>query len=231
MSQVIWGNGYFKSKHKTLFFKHWIECGFVLVNDLFTKHGKWLQSDEIFTKLLNKRNWLIELTILKKTVNKVVSKIDSTICKYIQQKLFLNVNFYHMKVLINPYLIKSRYIYCLLLKNKSVRPYSEKKWERILNISLSHNEWSNIYCNNFCPIKYKKLCEFKYKILLDILLCGYTVNKWNSTVSSICKYYNIKESITHMLYECKKIKPINQLGNLFSFQSTDNMKMCIQYLN
>ena len=64
MSQVILGNEYFKSKQKTLFFKHWIESGFVFVKDLFTKDGKWLQSDEIFTKLLNKRNWLIELTIL-----------------------------------------------------------------------------------------------------------------------------------------------------------------------
>ena len=151
---------------------------------------------------------MIELTIPKKTVGKVVSKIDSTICKYMQQKLFLNVNFYHRKVLINPYLIKSRDIYHLFLKKKNVRPYSEKKWERILNISLSHNEWSNIYCNNFYPIKYKKLCEFKYKILLDILPCGYIVSKWNSKVSSVCKYCNIKESITHMLYECNRIKPI-----------------------
>ena len=27
-------------------------------------------------------------------------------------------------------------------------------------------------------------------------------------VSSICKYCNIKESLTHMLYECNRIKPI-----------------------
>ena len=54
----------------------------------------------------------------------------------------------------------------------------------------------------------KKLCEFKYKILLDNLPCGYIVSTWNSKVSSVCKYCNIKESITHMLYECNKIKPI-----------------------
>ena len=40
--KVIWGNEYFKSKHKTLFFKHWIESGFVFVKYLFTKDGKWL---------------------------------------------------------------------------------------------------------------------------------------------------------------------------------------------
>ena len=29
LSQVIWGNKYFKNKHKTLYFRNWVESGFL----------------------------------------------------------------------------------------------------------------------------------------------------------------------------------------------------------
>ena len=125
-----------------------------------------------------------------------------------QRSLVLNVNFYHRKHLINPYLLESKYIYRLIVNSKCTRPYSEKKWQRILSVSLTKSDWSKIYCNNYYPLKYKKLCEFKYKILLDILPCGNSVSKWNSKVSNVCKYCKSNEDVPHMLFECKMIKPI-----------------------
>ena len=47
LTQVIWGNEYFKNKHQTLYFKNWIDSGFTFVKDLLDIEGNWLTSDEI----------------------------------------------------------------------------------------------------------------------------------------------------------------------------------------
>ena len=65
-----------------------------------------------------------------------------------------------------------------------------------------------MYLNNLRTLKYKKFSEFKYKILRNILACGDRISKWNKSVSNECVFCKCKEDISHMLYECTRIKPI-----------------------
>ena len=55
-------------------------------------------------------------------------------------------------------------------------------------------------------IQSKKVAEFKYKMLLDILPCGQKVNRWNKNV--LCAYGNVVENIYHMLYKFVGVKSL-----------------------
>ena len=41
LSSVIWGNVIFKFNNKCMFFKHWIQSGFIYVKDLFDVYGNF----------------------------------------------------------------------------------------------------------------------------------------------------------------------------------------------
>ena len=78
-SESIWGNELFKTKEKCLFFKNWIDSGFLLVKDLFEYDGTFI-STEVLNKLKNKSNWITELNVIHKKVTKIG---DPSICQFI----------------------------------------------------------------------------------------------------------------------------------------------------
>ena len=93
-SQIIWRNEYFKMNDQYLFYKNWLESGFIYVKDLFDKEGSWLTETAILCKLKNKTNWIAEWTLIKKVVSKQTKKFDSTICPYIQNSIFKQTRFF-----------------------------------------------------------------------------------------------------------------------------------------
>ena len=208
LTQVIWGNEYFKNKHQTLYFKNWIDSGFTFVKDLLDIEGNWLTSDEIINRLSITTNWIIELSILRKILNKVLKKTDVKTCKYIQKPLLFNPNFYYKNKLIQPMEMTTKELYHILTNKKCTRSYVEGKWEKVFGLKLNAKDWQNIYSLNLYSLRYKKFSEFKYKILLDFLPCGNKLYKWNNTVSENCNLCNTKEDVCHMLYSCETIKCI-----------------------
>ena len=208
MTQTIWGNEYFKQKHKTLYFKNWIKSGFILVKDLFQDNGHWLEEIEVLNSLQNTSNWIVEYMTLKKVIGKVSKKHDTKIVLYIQKPLLEKLTFTIKDNIIDPMSIKPKEMYNILIARKFERPYSEKMWERILGLKLLRADWSAIYIYNMKALEYKKFAEFKYKVLLNILPCGEKIHKWNRNVSDCCAFCKDKESIIHILYECKRVKEI-----------------------
>ena len=73
---------------------------------------------------------------------------------------------------------------------------------------MTREDWEKVYIVNTKKIQNKKIAEFRYKILNNILPCGQKVNKWNKAVSPLCNYCNMVESISHMLFECVRVKSI-----------------------
>ena len=105
-SQSIFGNELFRFKDRPLCFKNWLECGFVLVKDLFHE-GKWISEDYIVHKLKNKQNWISEYTILKKLIGNIATRFDAQGCLYIN-----TANAFRRRVTIG------RTVYDLSLLNK-----------------------------------------------------------------------------------------------------------------
>ena len=65
-----------------------------------------------------------------------------------------------------------------------------------------------MYTQNFKCLKYSKFTEFKFKIIHNVLPCGKQLCRWNNNYSGLCVYCGEVENITHLLYECSRIKNI-----------------------
>ena len=79
----------------------------------------------------------------------------------------------------------------------------------------------------------KKIAEFKYKILLSILVCGQKVNKWGKNVSAECAFCTESEDIWHMLYSCPSVKHVwSVLSNCLKLNiMLKHVILCIPYQN
>ena len=67
----------------------------------------------------------------------------------------------------------------------------------------------------------RRLAEFNYKLICNILANGYIVSKWDKSVSSKCTNCNENHTSEHMLFNCQRIQPIwNQLSDILKINFT-----------
>ena len=65
--QKIWGNRFITNNNQVLFFKEWIDAGFIYVADLF-KNGKFIQQHYLLEKLHSKSKWIVQYLSLKQSI-------------------------------------------------------------------------------------------------------------------------------------------------------------------
>jgi len=221
LSAPIWCNKNFTNKGKALLFKHWINSGFCWVKDLFDKNGAFLDDNVIYSRLVNKQNWLAELMIIKKTVKKYGSVYKDLSCaKYI------NININRITFVVNNKLFflddqKCKFFYRALVIKKCVRPYIEKWWEKELNINVSFFEWANIYINKVHSLPIKKISEFMYKMIHKLTVSRDILYKWKKTQSNRCPVCNEIETVKHIYYECKRVNDMwTKIGQILKVKIT-----------
>lgn len=66
----------------------------------------------------------------------------------------------------------------------------------------------------------KKIAEFNYKLLNNILCNNLYLSKWNSQVNKKCKVcQNDTENIRHLIFDCKNVQKIwNAISDFVTFQ-------------
>ena len=80
---------------------------------------------------------------------------------------------------------KSKMFHKSFIRKNSTRHYMEKVWEtKLFNQTYNSSEWSNIYSRMVKSVPCKKLSEFQYKLLYNLIYRGYILNKWKPSVSS-----------------------------------------------
>ena len=208
LSQVIWGNEYFKTKNKCLFFINWIPSDIIYVKDLFDANGEWISEKEILNKLSKKYNWIAKYSLIKKIVGKQIKKFDGSIGKYIQNPMLKCTSFYALGKYWGIQDIKSNVMYGIAVEKTVLQPYSRWMWEKLCPVNLNASDWTETYKSNICHLKHKKFDEFKFKILHDILPSRNKVSKWRKDVSPNCEYCNEPEDTSHMLYKCERVLDI-----------------------
>ena len=130
-SRSIWGNELFKTKEKCLFFKNWINSGFLLVKDLFDNDGTFISTEKVLNKLKNKSNWITEFFVLKNVIHKKVTKIgDPSICLFIQNSCYKDVSFISTHGIVHPENISTKDMYQTLVEKKAKRSYTESMWQK-----------------------------------------------------------------------------------------------------
>ena len=220
-TSCIWGNNNLMINGKCVFYKNWIKSDILHIKDLFDNSGCFLSEQHIKNLLCNKTNWMIEYLTIKQLVMKHIRKyhFDTSKINYINIKENICQQMLVGKLLINVSDIKSKTFYELLIKNKISPHYMRRRWCCKFNISVSYNEWSDIYIRKVKNVIHKKLAEFNFKIINGVLSNGYIVNKWNKSVSGVCQICKENDTSEHMLFLCPRINKLwSSISEIIKFK-------------
>ncbi len=72
-------------------------------------------------------------------------------------------------------------------------------------------DWSNIYIHQICKKTDKKLAEFNYKLICNILCTRSHISKWNPNINSNCAHCGQRQTVKHLLYECIRVQSVWKL--------------------
>ena len=213
LSSIIWGNNIFKFKNKCLYYDNWIKAGIIYARDLFNLNGNFLSGEQIFHLLPDKRKWMSEYSIIKK-VFKPHTKTFNTLNAY-HINIHCNTLFFNGQKMVELKTAKSKLFYEIGVKMIATRHYMEKCWNVTFGHKYLHCEWKNIYLRKIKNIPCKKISEFNYKILHNLLVTGYILSKWNKNIPPECLSCGAIDTPEHLLFQCNRVKTIwNKVGTL-----------------
>lgn len=206
LNHVIWNNDLLKVNNKFLFIPNWIKSGIIYIKDLFYTDGSLLPDFQIKNKLINTQNWIAELFLIKNAIkpyfkygtlinnNKNINtnfKIRMSNLKYIDVRKQCAKDFYRLFVDI-----------------KFIKPITQKYWKRTFetqNVII----WKSIYEQKIINMCDKKVSEFNYKILNNLVTCKSNLMKWKLSDNDLCDMCGTnKQDTEHMLFTCPSIQSI-----------------------
>ena len=167
-------------------------------------HGNFISGEELFHKLKDTKNWIIEYKILQKAISKIWKEklvtVNMTTKVKKQFQPFLSID---KKVEYNiPK--KARDYYDILIRRVRKRTFMEKHWS---NLFPDRPTWTKIY---ECRLKHqniKKLSDFHFKLLHKILPCEENLFRWKISDSNRCRFgCPFVENYNHLFVTCPKQK-------------------------
>ena len=90
-----------------------------------------------------------------------------------------------------------------LLSKKNIKPCYQTVLRRKLNIKQAY--WKQIYQCKICDMPDKRLAEFNYKLLNNILCNKAFLGKCKQDTHSQCNMCMINEFSKHLIFECKNV--------------------------
>ena len=208
LKEPIWSNMRFLHKGKSIFFPNWSKSNILFVKDLFSAKGILKSPDEIIRILENKSNWICEYKIIRAIFKKYEKQYDFSLNIYVKE------NSQNSR---NRDTFTTKYFYDILLKKKFTTPAIQIKYTKEFN--LSKQDWENIYMNKIYRIKDKKIAEFNYKLINNILSNNYFVSKIEKNSAFLCKGCPQVENTRHLIFECKNVKNLwKNISNYIGFE-------------
>jgi len=207
LTQILWGNNMFKHKGKCLLYSNWIHSKIIHVKDLYDDDGNFINGAVFYEKLNAKSNWITEYMTLKNVVHKITKryKIDTTAGKYINIKEICKPVVVTRNSTVTIIDNKTKFFYEILVRNKFKRTYMEHVWKKELDTYIDCSYWEKIYKRVCCNIFDKKLCEFRYKLLHNLLCCNAKLHLWRIRSSDKCNDCEEKGTVKHMLLNCAEV--------------------------
>jgi len=213
LSSPLMGNVLIKHKGKCLYLKNWLQSNIRYVKDLYDKNGNFMNETVLQQKLCNKTNWIAEYTSVKQAVGLYKNTFNTEMAEYTNITTFKYL--VHNNKCYDVMNMKSKQFYDILINKKIIRSHMESVWSREFDIVNHVEVWSKIYIRNVMTFPIRKVAEFNYKILQNILCTGYILNKWNKACSANCSYCKKTESPKHLLFECIRINKLwNNVGRV-----------------
>ena len=191
LQQPIFGNKYITytqgNKSKCPYIKHWINSGIKYIKDLKINNGK-IDVTYIHHKMTNKRNIHNEILIVMKSLKKHVIHISNDPSNVLP---ITHISIDKIK--------KAKYFYLKLVSQIQEKSHVEYKWNISMNMNIT---FTDVYLRKISNIKDKKIAEFNYKIIHNILPCGVNLLKWKKKDHDKCDICGQKETIEHLIFEC-----------------------------
>ena len=207
LAQPIFCNSLFSIKGKCIYFKNWIESGFVWIKDLYDENGVFITSNDVVKRLNVKMNWISEYLNVKKVVERIGCKFGNK--EYAKYTNIIHNSMINTKKGVFDFCCqKSKFFYELLIEKKCKRPYMEKSWAKQFDKEISIAKWEQIYTRRINGLPDKKLSEFVYKLMQNLILCRNVLFKWKRCSACICPICGDVETIKHVYFDCKLIRNI-----------------------
>ena len=202
LSEPIWFNKRLMLSNKPVFISNWTKSGILYVKDLYI-NGIFINENDCRDKLIYKANWMSEYIRVKKMFKKITHLFNTENAQFINIKktwtLLNNNNLHCMKYQ------KSTFYYEILIKKKCIRNYMEKVWERDFNVEIN---WQSIYITRVWKNVDRKLAEFNYKILCNIINTRTNISRWNRNINENCQYCGTRQTPRHLLIECTRVQDL-----------------------
>ncbi len=201
LAEPIWLNKRFKFNKKPIFISNWVKSGILYVKDLFI-NNELIKEERIFQTLRYKHNWIAEYSKVKKIFEKTIDKFNPQNATFINIKnkwdILVGNNIFSVK------LQKSTFYYNILIEKKFQKNYMEHAWQR--DFEIPEINWENVYYNQVWDIKDRKLGEFNYKLLCNVICTKSNISKWNRNINDKCTFCNLKQTVKHLLFDCPRVK-------------------------
>ncbi len=202
LSQPIWLNSMFQHNNKPLLYQNWTKSNIFYVKDLFNRNGSFISETDIIEMLDNKSNWISEYVKIKTLFKRHKDMFNTSNATYVNIKtthtMLVNNNVHCIRDQ------KSKFYYKILVNKKFYRNFMESKWER--DFTIDKSEWEGIYNRMIWSLPDKKISEFNFKVLHNIVQTREKICVWNRNINNQCQFCYQKHSVFHLLYECVRIK-------------------------
>ncbi len=209
MQSVIWGNKNIMIKsnqHKkdiTLYYESWIQVGLIYVKDLLIIDGK-ISDNYIFQKLNRKVNFLSEKykvsIAMRKYRHLLGYNVPNEMIFTLPREPILPGN---ENILVSQQ--PSKFYYTELVKKKSV-DMNLGFWTTKLLTPIP--DIQEIMKKKIVEIKEKKIAEFNYKFVNNIVACGKMLSKWKPFINEKCDLCNEYDTQCHIIFECSIVRNI-----------------------
>ncbi len=127
-SEPIWFNIRYQYKKKPIFISNWSKSGIKYIKDLFNDQGNFVSENYIFNKLIDTRNWIAQVSLIKNIFKSLSYEYNTRNAKFINIKT--NWTFICNNSVYNIIGEKSSLFYKILIDKKFERNYMEEVWER-----------------------------------------------------------------------------------------------------
>ena len=215
LRQSLWGNNIFQYKNRAFFFENWYDAGILYVKDIIDENG--IKPIEYFlNQLAKKSNIFCEYLILKNIFSKYLNKFDFSLSKHINIKHDLYFIF-HEKHYFCITDRKCKFYYEIFKNKKFLKPCYLHKLKQEFNIQDSC--FSKIYFSKIIKTFDKKIADFNYRLLNNLLNNRNYLSKWKN-ISNLCPHCKeCVETNKHLLYECQNVKKIwKMVGEIVKFE-------------
>ena len=202
----LWGNRNLMYKNECMFNRNWISSNIYKVSDVYDIETGKISFEFLYQILINSSDALSQCAKIQQSMKKYKHLWNISNNAYDEMIVEKGVyfEFINEKHIIKDQ--KSKFFYKCLVQQKEQPSYMQNVWEKIFTTNdTSDIDWPIAFTKKVKNIPDKKIAEFNYKILNNLLPCNKNLFQWKLKKDPLCMYCNEIQDIRHLLFDCKII--------------------------